>query len=390
MPLAPAPALLRRLLATILACAAALPARAQSGDAAELLRRTVDRLSALHSVVFEQTVELNYASEDYRQVIPSRGRLLFDPSLPLGARMHFETPSAVFACDETDCFTFDKARNTLDTARHDGVPTLPGRYFQGSLYALQRGLAALARADSATLTRAPSSAPDADIVEVRVPGVNLSPDGTIERLGRPMPLTYRLTIDHATGLPVAFERRSDNGDFMRTSFRIVEAHAPVPPASTWTYAPLVNASTRPEPHGNPQPLVEVGAEAPAWTLPVLDRASPMSLADLRGRPVLLVFWTAHCGYSIDAVPTVNALAQRHPRVAVWMLNVHDAAPTVRRFVRTNRVTPPVAFGAQEAFEAYGLTGFPSAVLVDARGRIAYRGDVADGALRDALARVSPR
>lgn len=361
----------------------------QEAPGTALLNRTVARLAALRSVVFEQTLELNYASEDYHQILPSKGHIVFDAAVPVGAQMRFETPSAVFATDGRASFAYDKVQNTLDTTHRATASKIPASHLQGSLYALRHGLAALGRADSAVVVRVASALPGTEVLEIRVLGLNLTPDGTVERLPRPLLLTYRLTVDRASGLPVEFERRTTNGDFMRTSLRVLNARAPRPPRATWSYASLVNVATRAPQRGPTRPLVAAGNEAPAWTLPVPGSPDRLSLSDLRGRPALLVFWTAHCGYSIDAVPAVNALAQQHPGVAVRMVNVGDPEQTVRTFVRRQRVGPPVVYNARAVAEAYGIDGFPTAVLVDAEGRVAYAGGVG-AALDAALQRLALR
>lgn len=374
-----------------LAALVAWPTRAQAplAPAHAVIRRAVDRLDALQSVTFEQTLELNYASEDYHQILESRGHLVFDASTAFGARMRIETPSVVFASDGAASFTFDKVRNTLDTTRLDSPDRLPNRYFFGTLYALRRGLADLARTDSATLVSVPSAVAGADVIEIRVPSTGLNVDGSLTRLTRPRLVTHRLTVDRTSGLPIEYAQINPNGDFMRRRVRLLNAQATVPPPSAWSYAPLVTPDTRAPQQGPSVPLVALGSDAPAWTLPVLGRSDSLSLSDLRGRPALLVFWTAHCGYSIDAIPGLNALAQAHPGVSVWMLNVHDDPETARQFVRRNRVAPPVAIGAESAFRNYGLPGFPTAVLVDAEGRVAYAGDVIGHGLEEALRRLPP-
>ena len=360
------------------------------GSARAFVADVQTRLHALSSVAAEQTLDLNYASEDYVQTWPVKVRVGFDEALPLGARFRIESPQMVYGSDGTGTFFYDKRANTLDTTARASPEGLIARYFSGSFYALRRGLGALAASDSATVAWGPASPAGTRTALMGVRGVALNPDGTLQQIDPTVASTYALEVDEATGLPRSLTRRFANGDFTRTTFTHVQTTPASVPERFWTHADLVNAETRPPQAGPSVPLVQIGSKAPAWTLPRHASSRRLALSDLRGRPALLVFWTAHCGYSIASVPTINAFQRAHPGLPVVWINVHDAPNIVRRFVRTNGPEGHVVQEGRGVAETYGVPGFPTAVLVDARGTVVYAGDALPAPLAAALTPLRPR
>jgi peroxiredoxin len=101
-----------------------------------------------------------------------------------------------------------------------------------------------------------------------------------------------------------------------------------------------------------------------------------TLADLRGRPVLVAFWATSCAPCIEELPDlVSMYEELRPRgleiVAVAM--PYDPPLHVQTFVRDRRVPYPVALDVEgnvvRAFN--GVPYVPSAFLLDPQGRVIY-------------------
>ena len=137
-----------------------------------------------------------------------------------------------------------------------------------------------------------------------------------------------------------------------------------------------------------------GAPAPGERLPVLGPAPeitgtqrwfntagsrPLSLASLRGKVVLIDFWTYSCINCIRTLPYVKAWDARYRRDGLRVIGVHapefpferDAA-NVERAVRRNGLRYAVVQDNDFAtWRAYRNEFWPAKYLIDARGRVRY-------------------
>jgi peroxiredoxin len=118
------------------------------------------------------------------------------------------------------------------------------------------------------------------------------------------------------------------------------------------------------------------APAPALTFTTVD-GEHLTLAGMRGRPVLVVFWATTCGVCLREVPHLAALYRElAPRglevVAVAMS--YDPPDRVLAFRERLGMPYPVALdlegAARRAFG--GVHATPTSFLVDAQGRVVYR------------------
>ncbi len=116
-----------------------------------------------------------------------------------------------------------------------------------------------------------------------------------------------------------------------------------------------------------QPHGLIGAAAPAISARSLD-GEPITLTTPGGRPTLVLFWNPNCGFCRRMANDLKAWEDeadpRDPRLVVISTGTPDAN-------RALGLRSPIVL--DEGFtlgSAYGATGTPSAVLVDAEGRIA--------------------
>jgi len=130
--------------------------------------------------------------------------------------------------------------------------------------------------------------------------------------------------------------------------------------------------------------LEVGdrVDAPALDLPVLlpessggagAEGARMSLAGLRGRPVLINFWASWCVPCQDEAPVIERIWQRvRERGAVVLgLDTEDVTSDAQAFMRRYGMTyTSVRDGTDASKRAWELTGVPESFLIDKQGRIA--------------------
>ena len=131
-------------------------------------------------------------------------------------------------------------------------------------------------------------------------------------------------------------------------------------------------------------------EAPGVELPRLGESRTASLADYRGKIVVLNFWASWCKPCRSESPLLERWHGRMKgRGTVLGIDGHDVTSDAEAFIREYRLTYPMLRDRDEtAISDYGVVGFPETFVIDRRGRIAAvrRGPVDDRFMR---AKVEP-
>lgn len=111
------------------------------------------------------------------------------------------------------------------------------------------------------------------------------------------------------------------------------------------------------------------AEAPGFTLEAL-AGGEVTLAELRGQPVVVDFWATWCGPCEQTIPVITAFhAKYSERVKVLGVSVDWDRDAIAPFVERHRMRYPVLFGDEGLAMRFGAPGFPSLFVIDAEGRI---------------------
>ena len=116
----------------------------------------------------------------------------------------------------------------------------------------------------------------------------------------------------------------------------------------------------------------VGSVAPAFTLRRLDGNGDVSLASLRGRPVVLNFWASWCVTCKSEAPVLERESTRYRSRGLVVIGVDykDFAPDARRFVAAHGLTFPILEdGSGQVTDTYGVAKAPETYVVSRRGRI---------------------
>ena len=130
----------------------------------------------------------------------------------------------------------------------------------------------------------------------------------------------------------------------------------------------------------------------------LNTDEPLSLAGLRGKVVLLDFWTYGCVNCIHIIPDLKRLEEKYPDELV-VIGVHSAkfdnekeTQNIRNIILRYGLEHPVVNDSDFAiWNAYSVNAWPTQVLIDPDGyiigRVSGEGnyDVIDGAISDTIA-----
>lgn len=121
----------------------------------------------------------------------------------------------------------------------------------------------------------------------------------------------------------------------------------------------------------------VGQAAPDFQLAEMD-GSTVALSELRGKPAVLVFWTAWCPVCKEEAPHFNALAEQYgPRgVQVLGINIQDSIARVQSGIKDFGIRYDVARDPDAAVaRRYRVTGTPTVIFLDASGVVTYVGNL---------------
>ncbi len=137
------------------------------------------------------------------------------------------------------------------------------------------------------------------------------------------------------------------------------------------------ALTLARPRDNTAPLVSVpasglriGAPAPLFSLKTLDGARTVSLAELRGKKVLLNFWASWCVPCIEETPAlIKAYKELNdPGIVFVGIGLQDDLDKLRTFAAANAIPYLVLADPDgKAGDAYYVSGMPTTIVIDTEG-----------------------
>jgi len=140
--------------------------------------------------------------------------------------------------------------------------------------------------------------------------------------------------------------------------------------------------------------VSIGDAAPATSLPRLGEDASQSLADYRGRWVLVNFWASWCLPCRDEAPALERFQRAHggPKFTIVGIDTRDLTDDGLEFVREYGLTyPQLRDGDGDFAHDFGTTGVPENFLVDPAGRVRYllAGPISEEGLREDVAPFLP-
>ncbi len=110
----------------------------------------------------------------------------------------------------------------------------------------------------------------------------------------------------------------------------------------------------------------------------------VTLAEFRGKVVIIDFWATWCAPCIASMPAMKRLTYLHPEVAFLFVATSETGPDdaaqarVATYVRKNKFPEKVLMdryiAAEKRFEtaqAYKLTGIPAKIVVDRLGKLRF-------------------
>jgi cytochrome c biogenesis protein CcmG/thiol:disulfide interchange protein DsbE len=141
--------------------------------------------------------------------------------------------------------------------------------------------------------------------------------------------------------------------------------------------------------------IAVGDVAPSPALPKLEGGGTGSLAEYKGRWVLVNIWASWCVPCKQEAPALEEFQRQHSgrRFTVLGIDSRDLSGDGRNFVQRYGLTyPQLRDGDGSLAHEYGTTGVPENFLIDPTGRLQLHvvGPVTEESLHDEVAPMLPK
>ena len=145
----------------------------------------------------------------------------------------------------------------------------------------------------------------------------------------------------------------------------------------------------------PEASVSVGRQAPEL---VLEKGADVTLAQFKGKPVVLAFVSIYSRPCVKVLDELKALQEKQGAVKLAIIAVHDRTATpeeIEQFRKDHRIPFPIVRVPAaprdgwdgETFRAYGVTALPTVVRIDAEGKVGSVGD--GGPLNGSASKLLP-
>lgn len=340
------------------------------------------KLNSLTTFSYDIRRELNYASENYHNI--SQWSCYFNfasNNTTVGFQYHVNDSTSSNFFNGTEKFELNKADKTIqvnNTPRKKDFNNLS--YLYNSIITLRNILPVLIAEQNSSKTVKDTTINNnlLEIVTINIGNRRIQNlGGGFDTMQTKYNFIYKITLNKITNMPIEVLQKNDlNNDYIKTNFTNINIVPNQPTENSWYYPTYIDdykLSIQKEIPG----LITIGSLAPDWTLPLYNKNETVSLSNLKGKVILLDFWFKNCSPCIASIPHLNAINEKFKdkKFEILAINTWDSKEEVAWFCNKHKVTYNVLMNGKDLAERYGITAFPTIVLIDREGKVLYSGDL---------------
>jgi len=365
------------------------PLKNKKVNAEEILTAVHAKLNSLQNMSLVYSRELNYASENYHNEMTGNVYLEFNSADTLtGFKYQFESNDLKEVFNGTEKFDLLKKEKTIAVELQPQKQSFRPSFFYNSVITL-RNIIPLIINDQTIRKEIRDTLVNSQpawLITLTLYKKIISYAGTqFDSISLNRHITYHITVNKKDNLPVGVKQTNDvNNDFTATRFTNIKINTVQPDELSWFYSTYTREYTLKQ--KDTLHLVSTGTNAGNWALPFYNKNASLSLADFKGKVVLLDFWIKNCGPCIESVPYLNSLEAKfkNKNVVFLSINTYDSKPDINWFCNKHHVDYKVLMNGNDVAKRYGVAAFPTFLIVDQKGVIVYAGEGLDKSKIEAM------
>ena len=366
-----------------------------SPSADSILSKVNLALHSLTGIKYNNTRELNYASENYHNVSAWACYYDFQSRDTLtGFTYQIEDSASKQVFNGTEAFYLNKRSRAIQIDDHPAKHAFRSLSFLYNSVITLRNVLPLFIADKTAVKEVADTTISGiacilvtvNIGKRRVQNMGHGFDAMTTKCN----FVYKIAIQKDNYLPFEVLQSNDlNTDYIKTSFTQVDVNPQAPVELSWYYSTYTNDYKQTAGTSVVQHLVPAGSSAPQWKLQVSNNDNTISLDDLKGKVVLLDFWIKNCGPCIQSVSYLNEMQNKlkDRNFKIVSINSYDSKSDVSWFCNKHSTNYSVLINGKAVAEKYGVSMFPTFFVVDKTGRIIYSGSGYDASVQSQVGKV---
>jgi thiol-disulfide isomerase/thioredoxin len=351
---------------------------AQNNKGAEgVLEKMLSKLQSIKRVSYDCTRGFHYFSENYHASDSEKVYLDFiNPDTVLGFKyqVHSKNGNGIFNGSES--FYMSERDTTVDiNYRPDRESFQSLSFLYNSPVTLKFAVPAIMRDKGIikTLIDTVINKKPHYLLRITMKNKALNGLGGFSKFTIQRDIIYKIAIDKKTYLPLyVIQTNNDKPeDYTAVAFQNYKFNPAEPAELSWYSSTYTNKyRLRKE-----LTLIKAASPAPFWELPLVVGPGKLSLEQLKGKVVLLEFWFKNCGPCIAAVPELNGLRNKYNGLPFELIgiNAEDTKKDALWFVEKRKVSYTTVYEGNETAKIYGISGYPTTVLLDKNGIVLYAG-----------------